>query len=124
MDQKKRQMWTQQFLSIGWLPGAGQNRTAGGTASPDGTYFDFPHDAFAYGPDCISLVVIGRMLKTPYELTEHIPDYRVCGLHVLPPAEHMPELLKQVVLDRGFYRIDFEPRDRYERRINKRDEAA
>lgn len=85
-----------------------------GPSSPDGAYFTYKADT-----DHFCLVVIGRMAETPYELNRRIGGmYRVCGLWVLYPCRGMDVGRRQVLMERGLYRIDFEPWELTERRLN------
>jgi hypothetical protein len=83
-----------------------------GTSSSDGVYF-----TYQAATDHFTLVVVGRMVETPYELNRRIGGrYRVCGLWVLQPSPRMPYATAKTLMDRGFYRIDFEPWELAERR--------
>jgi hypothetical protein len=85
----------------------------GTPSSSDGIYFTYQAEN-----DHFCLVIIGPMRETPYELNRRIGGaYRVCGLWVLPPSPSMDPARRQILLDRGLYRVDFEPRSLADRRL-------
>jgi hypothetical protein len=95
------------FEKLGYRPGASISRMGPISSCPDGVYYDFPTAQQYHKWFC--LVVVGPMHKTPLEYAEPISDYEVAGVYVLPAKPNLPREIKQLIMERGFFRVDFRP---------------
>lgn len=69
-------------------------------STPDGCYFDFSPD----NTD-VQVIVIGRMQRTPSEITDLIWGYRVASVKVMEGAPEESAEVRRIILERGILSI-------------------
>ena len=107
------ELWGSKFQTLGFKPGPDGGARVG---DADGIYYFFG----ALGPDDardIQLVVLGAMKHTPLELARMIgkvdgapTSYWVKGVAPLPPGDKLPDAMKCIVYERGFWAIHLRSR--------------